>query len=151
MAFGQLEGSTSNQPMSEINVTPLVDVMLVLVIILIVTAPLLTHQIKLNLPKAKTEAATVQQPLVISLTMDGQLYLDAFPITAPELRARLEQTVASGNQPTVELRADGELVYQQVVQLMALIQNAGVTKLAFLTEPSAAIIPSAQPVPSAGP
>ena len=64
---------------------------------------------------------------------------------------RLEQTVASGNQPTVELRADGELVYQQVVQLMALIQNAGVTKLAFLTEPSAALIPSVQPAPSAGP
>ena len=138
MGFGQLDRGESPQPMSEINVTPLVDVMLVLVIILIVTAPLLTHQIKLNLPKAKTEAATVQHPLVISLMRDGQLYLDAMPIAAVDLRARLEQAVARGNPPTVELRADGELAYQQVVQVMALVQNAGITKLAFLTEPSAA-------------
>jgi len=137
MAFGQLDRESANRPMSEINVTPLVDVMLVLVIILIVTAPLLTHQIKLNLPKAKTEAATVQQPLVISLTKDGVLYLDAAPISAVELRGRLEQTVASGNQPIVELRADGDLPYQQVVLIMALVQNAGINKLAFLTEPSA--------------
>ena len=138
MGFGQLDRGESPQPMSEINVTPLVDVMLVLVIILIVTAPLLTHQIKLNLPKAKTEAATVQHPLVISLMRDGQLYLDAMPIAAVDLRARLEQAVARGNPPTVELRADGDLAYQQVVQVMALVQNAGITKLAFLTEPSAA-------------
>lgn len=136
MAFGQLDSGNSSQPISEINVTPLVDVMLVLVIILIVTAPLLTHQIKLNLPKAKTEAATVQHPMVISLTHDGQLFLDANPISSLDFRARLEAAVASGNPPTVELRADGKLEYQQVVQVMALVQNAGITKLAFLTEPS---------------
>ncbi|MEO5656529.1 MAG: biopolymer transporter ExbD [Nitrospiria bacterium] len=136
MAFGQLDRGHTDQPISEINVTPLVDVMLVLVIILIVTAPLLSHQIKLNLPKAKTEASTVTRPLVISLTRDSQIYLDAQPIAAPELRARLERAVAAGEQPTVELRADGELAYQQVVQVMALVQSAGITKLAFLTEPS---------------
>lgn len=136
MAFGQLDRGHTDQPISEINVTPLVDVMLVLVIILIVTAPLLSHQIKLNLPKAKTEASTVTRPLVISLTRDSQIYLDAQPIAAPELRVRLERAVAAGEQPTVELRADGELAYQQVVQVMALVQSAGITKLAFLTEPS---------------
>lgn len=136
MAFGQLDSKNASQPISEINVTPLVDVMLVLVIILIVTAPLLTHQVKLNLPKAKTEAATVQHPIVISLTHDGQLFLDATPILATDLRARLEQLVATGNPPVVELRADQKLEYQQVVQIMALVQNAGINKLAFLTEPS---------------
>ena len=151
MSFGQLDRGSSPQPMSEINVTPLVDVMLVLVIILIVTAPLLTHQIKLSLPKAKTEAATVQHPLVISLTQDGQLYLDALPLTAVELRSRLEQAVAGGTPPTVELRADGELAYQRVVQVMALIQNAGITKLAFLTEPSAGGAPQSQSAPGVVP
>ena len=141
MAFGQLGRDSSSQPMSEINVTPLVDVMLVLVIILIVTAPLLTHQVKINLPKAKTEAATIQQPMVISLTRDGRLYLDAVPLSAVELRARLDQVVATGNPPTVELRADGELPYQQVVQIMALVQNAGINKLAFLTEPTSGATP----------
>jgi biopolymer transport protein ExbD len=141
MAFGQLDSGNSSQPISEINVTPLVDVMLVLVIILIVTAPLLTHQIKLNLPKAKTEAATVQHPIVISLTHVNQLFWDATPISPVDLRMKLEQAVATGNPPTVELRADGKLEYQQVVQIMALIQNAGITRLAFLTEPSVEQVP----------
>lgn len=144
MAFGQLDHGSGPQPMREINVTPLVDVMLVLLVVFIITAPLLTHQVKLNLPKANAQAASSQHPLSISLARDGQLYLDAQPITESELQKQLQQRVAAGEQPTVELRADGELAYQHVVRLMALVQNAGINKLSFITEPVTAAQPSSK-------
>lgn len=135
MAIGQLERNGAAEPLHEINVTPLVDVMLVLLIIFIVTAPLLTHKVKLNLPKAKTEASAVLHPLVVSMTRDTDLYLDGQPIAAPDLEIHLKHMVTSGAEPTVEVRADGELAYQYVVRLMALVQNAGVTKISFITQP----------------
>lgn len=136
MAIGQLNRGNSTEPMHEINVTPLVDVMLVLLIIFIVTAPLLTHKVKLNLPKVTTQASSVQNPMVVSLTRDEFLYLDGQPISGEELDNALRTSLAQGIEPTVELRADGELDYQHVVRIMALIQNAGVTKLSFLTSPT---------------
>lgn len=144
MAFGQLDHGSDAQPMREINVTPLVDVMLVLLVVFIITAPLLTHQVKLNLPKASGQASSTQHPLSISLTRDGQLYLDAHVVSETDLQQKLQQSVAAGEQPTVELRADGELAYQSVVRVMALVQNAGVTKLSFITDPSAAPPPLAR-------
>lgn len=137
MAFGQLDHGGSPQPMREINVTPLVDVMLVLLVVFIITAPLLTHQVKLNLPKANAEAASSQKALSISITRDGQIYLDDQAISEDDLQSQLQQRVATGEAPTVELRADGELAYQQVVKVMALIQNSGINKLSFITEPDA--------------
>ncbi len=136
MAIGQIDRGGSTEPMHEINVTPLVDVMLVLLIIFIVTAPLLTHKVKLNLPKVTTQASSVQNPMVVSLTKEEQLYLDGQPISNEELDTALRSSLAQGIEPTVELRADGMLHYQNVVGLMALIQNAGVTKLSFLTQPA---------------
>ncbi len=138
MAFGQLNQGGSPQPMHEINVTPLVDVMLVLLVVFIIAAPLLTHKVKLNLPSATAQPSTVmQKPLVLSLTRDTQLYLDGNPISHETLQQRLQALVAANTPPTVELRADGELAYQHVVRLMALVQNAGVTKLSFITAPLA--------------
>ncbi len=141
MSFGQLDHGGGPQLMREINVTPLVDVMLVLLVMFIITAPLLTHQIKLNLPKTNVQAASTQHPLSISLTRDGQIYLDALPITEAYLQSQLQQRVTAGEQPTVELRADGELPYQQVVRIMALVQNAGISKLSFITDPEAVVLP----------
>jgi biopolymer transport protein ExbD len=135
MSFGQLDRGES-QPVSEINMTPMVDVMLVLLIIFIVTAPLLTHNVKVNLPNAKTAASSIQNPIKISLTRDGLIYMDGKSLTQRELEHGLLQEVAKGEQPTVELRADGELAYKQVVQLMAVVQNAGISKVSFITEPS---------------
>lgn len=138
MAFGQLNQGDSAQPMHEINVTPLVDVMLVLLVVFIIAAPLLAHKVKLNLPSATAQPSTViQKPLVLSLTRDTQLYLDGNLISHEALQQRLQALVAANTPPTVELRADGELAYQHVVRLMALVQNAGVTKLAFITAPLA--------------
>lgn len=136
MAFGQMDRGGSPQPMSEINMTPLVDVMLVLLIIFIVTAPLLTHNVKINLPKAQATASSIQSPIKISLAKDTEIYLDGKSITRHELEHSLRQQVARGEQPTVELRADGDLAYQHVVRLMALVQNAGITKISFVTEPA---------------
>ncbi len=138
MAFGQLDRGGAPQPMHEINVTPLVDVMLVLLVVFIIAAPLLTHKVKLNLPKATAQPSTaLQKPLVLSLTKDTQLYLDGKPTSHEALQIRLRELVAANTPPTVELRADGELAYQHVVRLMALVQNAGVTKLSFITQPQA--------------
>lgn len=142
MAFGQIDHSGSPQPLHEINVTPLVDVMLVLLVIFIIAAPLLTHKVKLNLPAATAQpSSAIQKPLVLSLTKDSQLYLDGIPTSHEALQIRLRALVVANAPPSVELRADGELAYQHVVRLMALIQNAGVTKLSFITAPVTETLP----------
>lgn len=142
MAFGQLDRGGAPQPMHEINVTPLVDVMLVLLVVFIIAAPLLTHKVKLNLPKATAQpSTTLQKPLVLSLTKDTQLYLDGKLTSHETLQMRLRELVATNTPPIVELRADGELAYHHVVRLMALVQNAGVTKLSFITQPQAVDAP----------
>lgn len=124
-------------PMADINVTPLVDVMLVLLVIFIVTAPLLTHKIKLDLPKAQATATKIQKPHVISLTQDGTLHLDDSAIVETELAARLQVMAGESPQPTIELRADGGIAYRHVAKLMALVQRSGITKVAFTTDPRA--------------
>lgn len=147
MALGQLDRGPTAEPLHEINVTPLVDVMLVLLIIFIVTAPLLTHSIKLNLPQAKTTAAAELNPIVISLTREAQLYVDGQPVSVTQLQERLRQAVAGGAAPVVEVRADGALDYAHVVRLMALVQNAGVTHVSLLTAPGAAALETDFPAP----
>jgi biopolymer transport protein ExbD len=137
MAFGQL-GREESSPISEINVTPLVDVMLVLLVVFILAAPLLVHKIKLNLPKVTAQPSSViQKPLVVSLTKDAQLFLEGQPVSREALQARLRALVATNAALAVDLRADGELPYHHVVRLMALVQGAGVTKLTFVTQPEA--------------
>jgi len=135
MEFRQLDRASSPQAMSEINMTPLVDVMLVLLIIFIVTAPLLTHNVKVNLPKTNAMATSTKNPVVIALDSDLQVFLEGKPITRQDLETTLQARVNSGEQPTVELRADGGIAYQHVVRIMALIQNAGITRLSFITDP----------------
>lgn len=156
MSIGQLERSHATEPMHEINVTPLVDVMLVLLIIFIVTAPLLTHRVKLNLPKVTAQASSAQNPMVISVTRQEFLYLDDQPVSRAELGAALRAAVATSIAPTVELRADGELHHSTVVSLMAFIQQTGVSKLSILTSPAGVIepvlpLPETLPTPGAPP
>jgi biopolymer transport protein ExbD len=135
MAFGQLDSGGSPQPLSEINMTPLVDVMLVLLIIFIVTAPLLTQIVKINLPKVNAKASTTKTPMVVSLNQDLQLYLDNQPVTRETLASTLRMRIGKGEQPGVELHVDGNIAYQHVVRIMALVQDAGITKLSFVTQP----------------
>lgn len=125
-----------SQPMSEINTTPLVDVMLVLLVIFIITAPLLTHAVKIELPQATSQPLPAK-PEVISLSIDdtGKTYWNELPLVQGELRQKLLQIAEQKPQPELNIRADKETRYQILAEVMADAQNAGVTKLGFVSEP----------------
>jgi len=129
-------GDAHTQPMSEINTTPLVDVMLVLLVIFIITAPLLTHAVKIDLPQA-TSQPLPEKPEVISLAIDatGKTYWNDAPIEQATLKSRLESAAKQTPQPELQIRADKDTRYQLLSEVMADAQNAGITKLGFLSEP----------------
>ena len=135
MSFGRLERSKGSQPMSEINVTPLVDVMLVLLVIFILTAPLLASSIKLDLPK--TDAAKPGAvPAFVTLVIDqaGQVFLNDKPVTPETLRTSLTQTAAQAPDTEVQLRADEAVPYGKVVEVMGAAQKAGLNRIGFVAE-----------------
>lgn len=123
-------------PMSEINTTPLVDVMLVLLVIFIITAPLLTHAVKIDLPQASSQPLP-EKPEVISVAIDrtGKMYWNDVPMVSGELKVKLQQIANKKPQPELQIRADKETRYQILAEVMADAQNAGVTKLGFISEP----------------
>jgi biopolymer transport protein ExbD/biopolymer transport protein TolR len=135
MSFGRLERNAGPSPMSDINMTPLIDVMLVLLVIFIITAPLMTSSLKLDLPK--TDAATPQAaPTFIAVSIDasGKLFLGDEALTREQLEQRVS-TAAKGNpQLEVQLRADQKVPYGQVADLIGLVQKAGLTRIGFVTE-----------------
>lgn len=135
--FGRFEQRPAPAPFAEINVTPMVDVMLVLVVILIVTAPLLASALRLDLPRAEgARPAAPAASLAVSLDAQAQLYLDDQPVDAAVLRARLAEAAAHDPQTEVQLRADGTVPYARVVELIGLAQAAGLTRIAFAAQPS---------------
>ena len=121
--------------MSEINVTPLVDVMLVLVIILLVTAPLLTQSVHVTLPKTvQTTADVKEQPLQLGIDMQGVLTLNKIPIAdLGALEIALKAELVKNPEIGVHLYADKEVVYSKLAEIMAAVQHAGIAKLAFVT------------------
>jgi biopolymer transport protein ExbD len=123
-------------PMSEINTTPLVDVMLVLLVIFIITAPLLTHAVKIDLPQASSQPLP-EKPEVISVSIDaaGKMFWNDAPMVAGELKVKLQEVAGKKPQPELNIRADKETRYQVLAEVMADAQNAGVTKLGFVSEP----------------
>jgi len=134
---GHGAGTTSHTaPMSEINTTPLVDVMLVLLVIFIITAPLLTHAVKIDLPQASSQPLP-EKPEVISVSIDGsgKMYWNDTPMVQGELAMKLQQIAKQEPQPELHIRADKETRYQILAEVMADAQNAGVTKLGFVSEP----------------
>ena len=136
MSFGRLERSQGSQPMSEINVTPLVDVMLVLVVIFIITAPLLASSIKLDLPRSDA-AKPGEAPKFVSLVVDkaGRTFLNDQPLALPELARNLAQTAASRPDTEVQLRADASVPYGRIVEVMGLAQKAGLNRIGFVADP----------------
>ena len=137
--FGRLERIRGSVPMSQINVTPLVDVMLVLVVIFILTAPLLTTSIQLALPKA--EAGQASDALrSVSLVVDraGQAYLDDRPLPLAEISQSLLSTAARYPDAEVQLRADENAPYGKVIEVLGLAQKAGLNRIGFVTSPPAA-------------
>ena len=135
MAFGRLERPQGSQPMSEINMTPLIDVMLVLLVIFMLTAPLMTSKLKLDLPKADAPPApNDNRPMLsIALTADGVIHLDEQPITLPALSAQATNQAKKRADTEVQLRADREVPYGQVAELIGLLQKAGLNRIAFVT------------------
>lgn len=128
--------STHTVPMSEINTTPLVDVMLVLLVIFIITAPLLTHAVKIDLPQASSQPLP-EKPELVSVSIDavGKYYWNNQPLTQVELKTKLGIAAKQVPQPELNIRADKETRYQLLASLMADINNAGITKLGFVSEP----------------
>ena len=138
MSFGRLERSSGAPPMSDINMTPLIDVMLVLVVIFIITAPLLASSIRLDLPKTDAATPTVA-PKFILLVVDraGQTFVDDKPVTLPELARRLARVALQNPDTEVQLRADAALPYGRLVEVMGVAQKAGLGRLGFVAEPRA--------------
>jgi biopolymer transport protein ExbD len=140
MAFGGFERSRAPaQPMAEINVTPLVDVMLVLLVIFIITAPLLARALKLDLPRLDAPPAATQ-PQTIQLTIDaaGSLGWNTESLSADELAARLAAAARETPQPELHLGADRAARYEYVAAVLAAAQKAGVKQIGFVTEPAPA-------------
>ncbi|MCQ4319746.1 ExbD/TolR family protein [Stutzerimonas stutzeri] len=124
----------SDEVLSEMNVTPLVDVMLVLLVVFIVTTPLMTNAIKVNLPKTDAVApAEMKDPLVVSVDADGRLYLDETEIEPDQLEVNLQQVKAGDPEVKVQLRADENVNYGQVAKAMASIERSGITRIAVMT------------------
>jgi len=136
MAFGRLERREGPQPFSDINVTPLVDVMLVLVVIFIITAPLMASSIRLDLPRVEN-AQPGDAPAFVSVVVDkaGQSYLDDQPLTPDELGARLAQLASRRADTEVQLRADEGVPYGRVVEVIGLAQKAGLSRIGFVADP----------------
>ncbi len=136
MAFGRLERPQGSAPMSEINMTPLIDVMLVLLVIFMLTAPLMTSKLKLDLPKADAPPAPESQApvLAIALTADGQLHLEEQAISREALAAQIETRAKARPDTEVQLRADQAVPYGKVADLIRLLQKVGLDRIAFVTE-----------------
>lgn len=135
--------------MSEINVTPMVDVMLVLLVIFILTAPLMASSIKLDLPK--TDAATASEaPKFVALVVDktGQIFLSDKPISLDALKASLTQTAVQNPDTEVQLRADEAVPYGKVVEVMGAAQKAGLNRIGFVADAPGSAPSPAAPLPS---
>ena len=134
MAFGTQDDT--DEVMNEINMTPLVDVMLVLLIIFIITVPVMKHSVNIDLPRATNEVQNVK-PETVRLTVDaeGVYYLNEAKIADPDLAPRLQAAAAKAPQPELHIRADKAVRYERVAQAMATAQQAGLRKIGFITEP----------------
>ncbi|NWF43996.1 biopolymer transporter ExbD [Hydrogenophaga sp. D2P1] len=140
MSFGRLEKPAGHQPMSDINVTPLVDVMLVLLVIFIITAPLMASRLELELPQTTSPAAgAASEPeAFVSLSVDakGQIFWDEQPIDNEALFLRLQQTARINPATELQLRADTAVPYGRVVQLIGMSQAAGLSRIGFVADPA---------------
>ena len=137
MAFGRLERSPTSQPMSDINMTPLIDVMLVLLVIFMIAAPLMTSSLKMDLPKAAATKNNDGGPtLALGITPDGRFHVGDAVVTHDGLVRTLRQTASRQPQPDVLLSADKSVPYGRVAELIGLVQDAGLTHIGFIAQPA---------------
>ncbi len=134
MAFGTQDDT--DEVMNEINMTPLVDVMLVLLIIFIITVPVMKHSVNIDLPRASSEQQLIKPETVrLSVDADGSYYINDAKIADDELAPRLKAAAAQNPQPDLHIRGDKAVRYERVAQAMAAAQQAGLRKIGFITEP----------------
>ena len=135
MAFGRLERTIGPQPMSDINMTPLIDVMLVLLVIFMITAPLMSSSLKLDLPKSDA-ALPSDAPHFISVAIDrdGRFFFGDESLGAAEFTRRIVDAARNNPQTEVQLRADKSVPYGRVAELIAMVQKAGLSRIGFVTE-----------------
>jgi biopolymer transport protein ExbD len=136
MAFASFDGKRGGAPMADINMVPLIDVMLVLLVIFIVTAPLLTHAVRLDLPRA-TAQATLLKPEKVELAIDasGQRFWNGQALSRAQARQRMAEASQRAPQPELHLRADQAVPYREVALSLADAANAGLQKVGFISEP----------------
>ena len=134
MAFGTQDDT--DDVMNEINMTPMVDIMLVLLIIFIITVPVMKHSVNIDLPRANNEAQNIK-PETIRLSVDAQgaYFIDELQVSDAELGPKLKAAAAQNPQPDLHIRGDKSVRYERVAQAMAAAQQAGLRKIGFITEP----------------
>ncbi len=134
MAFGTQD--EADEVMNEINMTPLVDVMLVLLIIFIITVPVMKHSVQVDLPRAANQPEMVKPETIrLSVKADGSYHWNGQAVDDAELQALLQAEAAKDPQPDLHIRGDREVRYERVAQAMASAQRAGVRKIGFVTDP----------------
>ncbi len=136
MAFGDFNRQHNSAPMAEINMVPLIDVMLVLLVIFIITAPLLTHSVKIDLPKASS-TPNLTKPDNIQLAVDAQgvVYWNGEALKRDAWRARMQAAARQAPQPEVHIRGDATAAYGNVAMLLADASKAGLTRIGFVSNP----------------
>lgn len=137
MSFGSLEGGDDNAPLAEINMVPLIDVMLVLLVIFLVTAPMLTHAVKVDLPRA-VSMPNVSKPETVQVSIDaaGTVFWNAQAVDSAALSTRLATAAAQQPQPELHIRAERSTPYEKVAQLMSEAARVGVSRIGFVTDPA---------------
>ena len=137
MAMGTLSDKSDEDFNPEINTTPLVDVMLVLLIIFIITIPVINHSVKLDLPRASTQPNDAK-PETVNLSIDaqGKLFWNNKPLSDEELQQQIMLAAQKSPQPELHLRAERTTQYEKVAQVMAAAQNGGLSKIGFITDPN---------------
>ena len=139
MAFASMEGDSDGEPNAEINMIPFIDVMLVLLVIFIVTAPLLTHTVKVDLPKASSVVdRTPAPPVRLSIDAAGKVWWGTESLSLDALEARLALEAERDPVPELQLRADRATPYEHVAQVMSAAARTGLTRIGFVTDPTAA-------------
>ena len=137
MAFGRLKRSPNPQPMSDINMTPLIDVMLVLLVIFMIAAPLMTSSLKMELPKVAAATSNDGNATVaLGITSDRRVHVGDRLVTQDDLVRTLKQAAARQPQPDVLLRADTSVPYGDVAKLIGQVQDAGLTHIGFIAQPN---------------
>ena len=137
MAMGSFDTRRHQPPMADINVVPLVDVMLVLLVIFIITTPLFTHSVKIDLPKASSSPnITRPEHIELGIREDGALYWNGANVSMEALAPRFAAEASKQPQPELHIRADRHVYYEAVAQVMATAAKSGLVRIGFVTDPT---------------